>query len=544
MTYLRGLCMDAPLLISNINEHGKEAHGRTEIVSRDLAGRVSRFTFAEMNARSKRLANALTRRGLKLGDRVATLAWNTHRHMEIFYGATGLGCPIHTVNPRLGDAHLIHVLNEGGAEVLFLDADLAPRVIEVAAHLRNLRRFVVLEAREDLPASGPLEFEAYEDWLAAESDDFVWPVFDERAASTICFTSGTMGLPKGVVYSHRATVLQTMSFTSIGWMPPTRAAAPVLMAVAPMFHSNAWNYPFGALYAGVKLVLPGRDLSPEALLRLIHEEGVTNMALVPSILVNLIAHADREGLGLGRLESVVTSGAGAAPPFLADLARRGITTTHSWGMTECMFGSSGALMRPHAEAPLEERMAYLAKDGRQTALTRFRIVDDQGRALPHDGETRGHLRVKGLWAATGYLNQEPGGALDPEGWLITGDVATIDPDGYLKIVDREKDLIKSGGEWISPGELEAAALAHPGVMMAAAVGLSHPKWQERPLLFVKMREGGSFDEEEILELLRARLAKWQIPERVLSLEEFPMTATGKIRKLDLRERFRNFYQEA
>lgn len=545
MTHQLGLSMDLPLLISSINEHGAEAHGRTQIVSYDLAGRRQAYTFREMNRRTKRLANALVARGMALGQRVATLAWNTHRHMEVFYGATGMGCPIHTVNPRLTTEHLEYVVNEGGAEVLFFDADLAPRVIELAGRLPKVRHYVVLEAREDLPESGPLTFESYEDWLAPESDEFDWPEFDERSASTICFTSGTTGLPKGVVYSHRATVLQTMTFTSIGWMPATRSAAPVLLAVAPMFHSNAWNFPFGALYAGVKLVLPGRDLSSENLQRLIVEEGVTCAAMVPSILSNLAEYVTKTGLALGRMDAVVTSGAGAAPRLIGWLHEHGIRTTHTWGMTECMFGSSGSLMGQHSELPLEERMPYLLKDGRQTALTRMRIVDDQGRPLPHDGETRGHLRVRGLWAAKGYLNHPENGALDADGWLVTGDIATIDPDGYLKIVDRDKDLIKSGGEWISSSDLEKAAIGHPDVIMAAAIAANHPKWQERPLLIVQMRAGVAVDEEGILDIIRGQVAKWWVPDRVIGIDAFPLTATGKIRKLDLRQVYADFYlQEA
>lgn len=541
MSHLMGLGMELPLLISAINEHGAQAHGRTEIVSYDLAGRRHAYTFRDMNRRSKQLANALTARGMALGKRVATLAWNTHRHMEIFYGATGIGCPIHTVNPRLATEHLEYVINEGGAEVLFLDADLAPRLIELAGRLPNIRHVVVLEAREDLPDGGPLTFESYEDWLAAESGAFDWPVFDERSASTICFTSGTTGLPKGVVYSHRSTVLQTMTFTSMGWLPPTRGGRPVLLAVAPMFHSNAWNFPFGAVYAGVKLVLPGRDLSSETLQRLIAHEGVTCTAMVPSILTTLIDHVTANGLDLGRLEAVVTSGAGAAPRLIAWLNEHGIVTTHSWGMTECMFGTSGALLSVHADLPLDERMPYLLKDGRQTALTQLRIVDDEGNPLPHDGVARGHLRARGLWAARGYLNQPENGTLDRDGWLITGDIATIDPDGYLKIVDRDKDLIKSGGEWISSSDLEKAALGHPDVVMAAAIAVSHPKWQERPLLVVQLRRGAVLDRAAILDTIGHRVAKWWVPDDVVQVAEFPLSATGKIRKADLRETHADHY---
>lgn len=541
MSHLLGLSMDLPLLISAINEHGAEAHGRTEIVSYDLAGRRHSYSFLDMNRRSKQLANALTARGMTLGKRVATLAWNTHRHMEVFYGATGMGCPIHTVNPRLTPEHLEYVINEGAAEVLFLDADLAPRVIELAGKLPHVRHFVVLEPRENLPEGGGLTLESYEDWLAAASEEFDWPEFDERSASTICFTSGTTGLPKGVVYSHRATVLQTMTFTSMGWLPPTRRGKPVLIAVAPMFHSNAWNFPFGALYAGIPLVLPGRNLSPENLQRIIVSEGVTCAAMVPSILTNIIEHVRANGLGLGRLESVVTAGAGAAPRLISWLHENNIATTHTWGMTECMFGTSGALLSCHADLPLDERMPYLLKDGRQTALTRIRIVDDEGHVLLRDGKARGHLRVKGQWAAKGYLNQPENCTLDSDGWLITGDIATIDPDGYLKIVDRDKDLIKSGGEWISSSDLEKIAASHPDVVQAAAIAVSHPKWQERPLLIVQLREGAVLDAGAIQKQIGNHVAKWWVPDDVVQIAEFPLSATGKVRKMDLREAYADYY---
>jgi len=541
MSYLKGLSMDLPLLISGINEHGATAHRQTTIVSYDLNGTRFEYSFEAMNRRSKQLAHALSARGLGLGGRVATLAWNTHRHLEVFYGATGIGSAIHTVNPRLTDEHLSYVLNEGGATVLFFDFDLLARVEGIAASLTSVEHFVVLEPAEALPAVAGVSLQSYEDWLSGQPIEFDWPEFDERAASTICFTSGTTGLPKGVVYSHRATVLQTMTFTSMGWLPPPRKGPPVLCAVAPMFHSNAWNFPFGALYAGAKLVLPGRNLAPEVILQLLRREAVTCVAMVPSILTNVVELVRADGGDLGRLEAVVTSGAGAAPSLISWLNERDITTTHSWGMTEVMFGTSGALMSCHADLPTAEKLPWLLKDGRQSALTRLRIVDDEGKPLPHDGVARGHLRVRGLWAMTGYLNGPEGAALDSDGWMITGDIATIDADGYLKIVDRDKDLIKSGGEWISSSDLEKAALSHPDVVGAAAIAVPHPKWQERPLLLVQIRAGATAGREAILALMAGQVAKWWLPDDIVVVDSFPLNATGKIRKADLRLEWANHY---
>lgn len=541
MSYLKGLSMDLPLLISGINEHGACAHRHTTIVSYDLNGQRFEYSFAAMNRRSKQLAQAMQTRGFGLGGRVATLAWNTHRHLEIFYGATGIGTAIHTVNPRLSDEHLRYILNDGGATALFFDLDLLPRIQAIAAELSAIRHFVVLEPAQALPRDTGLQLQSYEDWLIDHPEDFDWPVFDERAASTICFTSGTTGLPKGVVYSHRATVLQTMTFTSMGWLPPPRKGPPVLCAVAPMFHSNAWNFPFGALYAGAKLVLPGRNLAPDVILKLLRAEGVTCVAMVPSILTNLVELVRSEGGDLARLESVVTSGAGAAPSLISWLNERDITTTHSWGMTEVMFGTSGALMGCHAQLPPAQKLPWLLKDGRQSALTQLRIVDDDGQALPHDGVARGHLRVRGLWVMTGYLNGPQDGALDADGWMITGDIATIDADGYLKIVDRDKDLIKSGGEWISSSDLEKAALGHPDVVAAAAIAVPHPKWQERPLLLVQLRDKALLDRAALLDLMTASVAKWWLPDDIIAVATFPLNATGKIRKADLRQEWCDHY---
>ena len=540
MEPLKGLSMELPLLLSIINEHGAVAHRTTEVVSRDLAGRIHRLTFQQMNRRTKQLANALTKRGFGLGSRIATLAWNTHRHMELFYGLTGIGTAIHTVNPRLTAEHLTYIINDAGGEALFFDADMLPMVEELAPNLSRIRHYIVLEAPEDMPQSA-LPLESYEAWLEGEPETFDWPSFEERTASTICYTSGTTGRPKGVVYSHRSTFLQTMTLANLGWLPVPHRNPLVMMPLAPMFHSSAWNYPFGAFYMGKKIVLPGRDLSPRGVHELVAKERVTNMALVPSIASNLLEWVETHSLSLDPLETLITSGAGMAPALLRRLRdNHGIEVSHTWGMTECMFGSSGAITARDAALPVEEQIPYLCMDGRQTPGMVLEIFDDAGNRLPHDGTARGHLRVRGLWATKSYLNMPEGSALDAAGWLNTGDIATIDEDGYLRLVDRDKDLIKSGGEWISSVDIEKVACAHEDVVQAAVIGVPHPRWQERPLLLVQRRQGSKVTEEEILAAVRPHIAKWWVPDAVVFVEGFPLTGSNKIRKNELRAEYADY----
>ncbi|MGE0584591.1 MAG: long-chain fatty acid--CoA ligase [Flavobacteriaceae bacterium] len=541
MDVLHGLSMDMPLLLSVINEHGAVSNGRCEVVSRELSGEPVRFTFRQINARTKQLANALTKRGLGLGARATTIAWNTHRHLELFYGLTGIGAAIHTANPRLSNDQLAFVVNSGKGEILFFDQDILPQVEAIAPTLKHIRRFVVLERPENMPASRSLELECYEDWLGAESATFDWPEFDERTAATICFTSGTTGLPKGVVYSHRNAFLQTMTLCSLAWMPVPERNPLVLMPLAPMFHSSAWNIPFGAFYIGRKLVLPGRDLSPKAVQELISQERVTNLALVPSILANLIEYSEQTGKSLEPLEALISAGGGLSPALISKLQDQyNMKTGHNWGMTECMFGTSGILSAPQLALPKEERVIYQCTDGRQTPGFVARLVDDDGNPVAHDGKTRGHLRFRGLWATKSYLDMEEGSATDKDGWLITGDIATIDPDGYMRLVDRSKDLIKSGGEWISSIDLEKIAASHPEVSLAAAISVPHPKWQERPVMVVVRRPGSTLSEEGLLDFMRPKMAKWWVPDGVIFVDSMPLTGSNKVRKNELREEYRDY----
>lgn len=541
MQPLFGGSMMRPLLLSIINEHGAVANGACEVVSRQLDGTIHRSTFREMNARTKRLANALTRRGIGQGRRATTVAWNGHRHMELFFGITGVGAAIHTANPRLAAEQLAYVINDGAGEALFFDVDILPQVEAIAPELTRIRHFVVLAARRDMPQGSALDLECYEDWLAAEQPEFEWPEFDERTAATICYTSGTTGLPKGIVHAHRDCFLQTLILCSGAWLPMPRRNPLVMMPLAPMFHSSAWNYPFGAFLLGRKLVLAGRDTAPERVIELINGERVTNMALASSVMQNLLNHVDRSGASLEPLETLITASTGMPPEVLRRLGDEfGIQTAHNWGMTECMFGSTGVLSGVHDALPPEEQVAYKATDGRQTPGFTFRLVDDDGAPVPHDGTSRGHLRVKGLWATRTYLNKEEGSALDADGWLVTGDIATIDADGYMRIVDRAKDLIKSGGEWIPSVALEHAAVAHPEVVQAAAVAVDHPKYQERPLLFVVKKPGSELTGAQLLAFMSPKMAKWWLPDAVVFVPSMEMNATGKILKQKLREEYRRY----
>lgn len=544
MEPLLGQSMMRPLLLSIINEHGAVSNGGCEVVWRDLNGTVKRATFAEVNARTKQLANALTRRGMGLGSRGTTLAWNTQRHMELFHGLTGIGAAIHTTNPRLAADQMTFVINDGGGEILFFDADMLPQVEAIAADLTGIKSFVVLADRADMPTSETLTLGCYEEVLAAEAATFDWPEFDERTAATICYTSGTTGLPKGVVYAHRDCFLQTMTLCSVAWLPVPHRNPLVMMPLAPMFHSSAWNYPFGAFYAGANLVLSGRDMTPDSVLSLMRDERVTNMATASSIMMGLLQHVDATGGDFGKLETVITASTGMPAHVIERLETEfGIETAHNWGMTEIMFGSTGKLSGPEAALPVSEQMAYKTTDGRQTPGMTFKLVDDAGNPVPHDGKTQGHLRVKALWSTKSYLNKEEGSATDADGWLITGDIATITPKGYMKIVDRAKDLIKSGGEWIPSIDLENAAIAHPEVTMVAAIAVEHEKWQERPVLVVVRQTGSDLDEDELLAFMRPKMAKWWVPDAVIFVDEVEVNANGKIRKNILRDHYKRYLVE-
>jgi fatty-acyl-CoA synthase len=537
---LPGLIMDMPLMISSAIEHAATFHGGTEIVARDVDGAIHRYTYAEAHRRAKRLANALGRLGVQRGDRIGTLGWNTHRHFELFYGVSGSGAVLHPVNPRLFADQIVYIINHAEDTWLFIDAVTLPLTEQLAPRLKSVKGFVLMGARAAMPADTTLApLLCYEELLAAESDDYVWPQFDERSASSICYTSGTTGDPKGVVYSHRSSVLVAMLFTEWIYRGGRNGAAETLMSLAPLFHANGWYFPYTAPMTGSKLVLPGRNYEPAMLYELFEGERVTITCGVPTMWLTLIDWMERNGRTPSHLRAVYSAGTAAPRTLFDKFAAWGIELNQLWGMTEALGLTSPSLRPGTLALPPEDQLAQRMKAGRAGFGAQLRIVDDEERPLPHDGVAVGHLRAKSPWISSGYFKGE-GAALDAEGWLKTGDVASIDPDGYITIVDRSKDLIKSGGEWISSIVLENAACGHPDVMHAAVIAAFHPRWQERPLLIVTRRPESTLDRETLLAFLKPSVASWWLPDDVVFVPEMPMTATGKIHKLRLRERFRDY----
>jgi len=532
--------MDMPLLLSGPLEHAARYHGATEVVARTAEGAIHRYTYAEAHARAKRLANALGRLGVKPGDTVGSLSWNTHRHFEMFCAVPGMGAVLHTANPRLSADQLAFAINQAEDAWLFVDGATLPLLERFHRRLITLRGVVVMTDRALMPqGSGIGNLLCYEDLLGAESDGYDWPEFDERSAAIICHTSGTTGDPKGVVYSHRAMVLVTLLYVSYLSPGSRNGACETLMPMAPMYHVAAWFFPYLAPMTGSKLVLPGRNYEPQALYELIEGERVTVTCGVPTHWLVLSDWLERTGMRFSTLRLSFSSGSALPSALVEKLEREyGVELAQSWGMTEAPGGSNALSAPGAADLPYPRRLEHRLKSGRPMYGVKYRIVDDAGRELPHDGVATGHFRVKGPWITAGYLKDATGAALDEQGWLITGDVAAIGADGCIEIKDRSKDVIKSGGEWISSQALEAVAGSHPDVLQAAVVGISHPKWQERPLLIVMRRPGCTLDAQALLAFMRDKVEKWWLPDDVVFLDRMPMTGTGKIQKGILRERFK------
>ena len=536
-----GLMQSRPLLISGLIDYASTWHGRREIVSRDPEGAIHRSTYAEVARRAKRVANALDALGASRGDRVATLAWNGWRHLEIYYGVTSSGRVLHTVNPRLFPEQIQYIMHHAEDAFVFFDPVFTPLIEELAPRLPLVRGWVALCEGDQLPKTKLDGLLAYEDLLAKASPDYEWPLLDENTASTLCYTSGTTGNPKGVMYSHRSTLLH--AFAACAADAFALMARDSILTVVPLFHANAWSLPFSAAMCGAKLVLPGPRLDPESLYMLLESEECTKAFGIPTIWLNFLAwvEANKAKLDLSKLKLKLVGSGGSAPPRATIEKFRellGVFLLQAWGMTETSpIATFGAPLAKHAGVSAGELIDMQAKQGRQVFGIDLKLVGSDGSDLPHDGVSVGELKVRGNWVISGYFKGEGGQAVDNDGWLGTGDVGTIDPDGYVQLTDRLKDVIKSGGEWISSIEIENLAMSHPDVFEAAVIAVEHPVWQERPLLIVHPREGRKPTKAALLQFLSERLAKWQLPDDVVFVDALPHTATGKLLKTELRQRF-------
>jgi acyl-CoA synthetase (AMP-forming)/AMP-acid ligase II len=538
----QGLMQDRPLLVSTLIDHAAAWHPSVEIVSRRADGAIRRHGYADIWRRAKQLAAALAAIGVRPGDRIATLAWNDHRHLELYYAVSGIGAVLHTVNPRLDPAQIEFIIQHAEDAYVFFDVAFLPLIEALAPRLTAVKGFVALESREHLPATTLRTLIGYEDFVAEYGPHFDWPVFDETSACSLCYTSGTTGSPKGVLYSHRSTLLHSYAVCAADGFG--LSASDTALVVVPLFHVNAWGIPYAAAMCGAKLVLPGPRLDGASLYELMRSERVTLALGVPTVWMNLFAYVEQHGLDPRkdlRLERVVIGGAPVPRTMIETFERRfGVEVLHAWGMTETSpLGTVCRLLPKHATCAPAERLAIQSKQGRPPFGIELRIVDEHGRPAPHDGATSGYLKVRGPWVASSYFKGVRADAVDAEGFFDTGDIATIDPDGYLHITDRAKDLIKSGGEWISSTALEEVAASHPAIAEAAAIAMPHPKWQERPLLIVVTRPGQSVESQALLTYVGERVPKWWVPDDVVFIEAMPRGATGKLLKSALRDRFRN-----
>ena len=533
-----GLMQDQPLLISRFLEFAARHHGDVEMVSRRVEGDIHRYTYRDALRRSKQLAKALAALGLARSDRVATLAWNGYRHFELYFGVSGSGLVVHTINPRLKPEQIAWIANDAEDRVFCFDMTFLPLVKAIAAHCKTVRHWVALCEAQALPAdTGIPGLVSYEAWIAEQTDDYTWPEFDERLAAALCYTSGTTGDPKGVLYSHRSTTLHAYA----GALPDSTglSARDCILPVVPMFHVNAWGVPYSAAMTGAKVVWPGPALDGKSVYELMEAEQVTCAAGVPTVWLGLLNHLHAEGKKFSTLKRTSVGGAACPPAMIEAFHTLGVEVLHGWGMTEMSpLGTVCKLKPKHESLPWSEQLPVLAKQGRAVYGVDMKIIDPAGKELPWDGQSSGDLLVRGPWIVSRYFKREHENPLI-DGWFHTGDVACIDADGFLQITDRSKDVIKSGGEWISSIDVENIAMAHPAVAMAACIAVPHPKWSERPLLVVVRKAGSEVTRDELLAFYAEKLAKWQIPDDVVFVDAIPLGATGKMQKSVLRERFRD-----
>ncbi len=537
---MRGLMQDWPLLIHKVIDYAAVEHAERAVVSRLVEGPMHRSTYREVRERSLRVAKRLARDGIVAGDRVATLAWNTHRHLEAWYGIAGIGAVYHTVNPRLFADQIVYIVNHAEDRVLLLDLTFVPLIEGLADRLPSIERYVVLTDAAHMPETGLRNAVAYEDWIAEADSDFRWAAVDENAAAGLCYTSGTTGEPKGVLYSHRSNVLHAMMTV----MPDAfgLSTRDVVLPVVPLFHANSWSLAFAAPMAGSALVLPGPKLDGASVFELLEAERVTFTAAVPTIWFALLQHLEKTESRLNHLTRVAIGGSACPPAVIEAFERKyGVPVLHAWGMTEMSPVGSICSIKPEVwSEDYSQLLSIKATQGYTPFGVEWKITDDAGSELPRDGKTFGRLKVRGNAVSRRYFRREEEEILDGEGFFDTGDVATLDPHGYMRITDRSKDVIKSGGEWISSIDLENLAVGHPEVAEAAVIGVAHPKWDERPLLIVVAKPGMTPGKADVLDYLRPRIAKWWMPDDMVVVDELPHTATGKILKTELRNRFKDY----
>ncbi|MCG6903017.1 MAG: long-chain fatty acid--CoA ligase [Rhodobacter sp.] len=533
---MRGMMMDRPLKVSDILTYAEDMHPGTEIISSTVEGGIHRETYAQMAERARKLARALLALGLDNGDRIATLAWNGYRHMELYYAVPGIGAICHTMNPRLSAEQMIYITNHAQDKAMFLDLTFVPLVEKLAPQFPDMA-YVIMTDAAHMPQTSLSNVHCYEDLLAAQSDDFDWPEFDETTAAGLCYTSGTTGNPKGVLYSHRSQVLHGL-MAGISLQNALRVGKR-LLPVVPLFHANAWGMAHAAPLTGTSLVMPGPHLDGASVFDLMDAEGVFCAAGVPTVWLGLMAEIKKRGRIPKGFAEVIVGGSAAPSSMIQGFEDLGVSVCHAWGMTEMSPVGTLGILTPEMETlPAAEKIALKSTQGRRAFLVDLKIVDEAGNRLPHDGIATGELFVRGPFIMSGYYNNAAASAdaIDAEGWFGTGDVASISPEGFLNITDRAKDLIKSGGEWISSIDVENMAMGHPDIANCAVIAVPHPKWDERPVLIaVAARENP--DIAGIRAHLEARLAKWQLPDDIIFVDDLPLTATGKVSKLTLRQAY-------
>ena len=537
---MKGNMMEWDLTIPQAISHAEKYNFDGQLISRELDGSIKKTTYGESIQRSKKLANALNKLGITLHDTVATIAWNNSRHFETYFGVSGMGAILHTLNPRYSPAQLVYILNHAEDKVLIIDPTFIPLVEGVQDQLNFVKTIIIAAEKSAIPANNLNNACSYDDLLEQESTEYQWPKLSEDTSSALCYTSGTTGNPKGVLYSHRSTILHAISIAGTMGFHSSSAVLPVV----PMFHVNAWGVPYSALINGFTLVLPGHALDGESLYELVQQESVDCLLGVPTVWLGLLQYLEGKGLKMESVDQVLVGG--SAAPYAMIKAfdeQHDAFLTHGWGMTEMSpLGTINTQTKKAMSLPTEERYQLQTKQGYPMFGVEIKTVDDDGKELPRDGEASGALKVKGPWIMHTYFKAE-GPAVDDQGWFDTGDVATIHPDGCMQIVDRAKDVIKTGGEWISSIDLENAALTHENILEACVVGVPHPKWDERPLLFLITKDGNQIDKQEINDFLLEKVVKWWLPDDIIFVKELPHGATGKLLKVDLREEYKEHLME-